>query len=82
MKRTHLAIVAALTGLTLFTFAGRAVFAADESSLPPDSEPCYYRGTFCSYPGENYWSGCDSSFEPGLQPTSWAKQYCSEYHSS
>lgn len=82
MKRTHLASVIALTGIALFALASKAVFASGEGPLPGGDVQCYYNGSFCSYPGTNYWSGCDTGFEPGMKSTTWAIKNCEEYHVS
>lgn len=82
MRRLTLAVGSGALGIALLA-GGVSTLRADESGqVPPNSIRCYYHGFFCSYEGDDYWSGCDPNYPEGWIQTSTAKVICTTYHSS
>lgn len=82
MRKFPLVAASAVLGFALLGGSVQAVRASEEGPVPGESIKCYYNMYHCSYPGDNYWSGCNPNFPEGWITTATARALCETYHSN
>ncbi|HEY3933990.1 MAG TPA: hypothetical protein VGL65_05165, partial [Gemmatimonadales bacterium] len=72
MKRFPLMVASGAIGLALLAGVTHKLTASTSvaAQVPGDGVGCYYHLWTCSYDGNGYWDGCDSSYGEGWVPTS------------